>query len=401
MRDATGAEPANEPRPVPRPETISAPGGYQVEAIADADGFRALRDDWNALLQRSSSDCLFLTWEWLYLWWLHLGGAALSILAVRRDGELVGIAPFMETRGFTRRLELLGTGTVGSDYLDLVADRAHEPGVLGALRGWLDERGIAVTASQVLRSGSLMERLLAALALNRWEHTSTVINVCPYAPLGGHSWDSYLGELSSSHRYNFRRRLRQLEKRYRVELVRAGSEEERQRGLETLVALHLRRWSERHGSDAFSRAALIDFHHDVSRRALENGWLRLYVLRLDGRPAAALYGFKYGDRFYFYQSGFDPDYGKHSVGLVMMGLSIRDAIGEGAREYDLLHGDERYKFSWASRSREIARFDAYPPGLAGAALRRGQALTQASKQAARSWLPESVIATIAAARSQG
>jgi CelD/BcsL family acetyltransferase involved in cellulose biosynthesis len=85
----------------------------------------------------------------------------------------------------------------------------------------------------------------------------------------------------------------------------------------------------------------------------------------------------------------------------MMGLSIRDAIGEGAREYDLLHGDERYKFSWASRSREIARFDAYPPGLAGAALRRGQALTQASKQAARSWLPESVIATIAAARSQG
>src|SRR5207245_43184 len=81
--------------------------------------------------------------------------------------------------------------------------------------------------------------------------------------------------------------------------------------------------------------------------APDRGWLRLSELRLDGRPAASLYGFRYRDTFSFYQSGFDPAYARDSVGLVTMGLAIRSAIEEGAAEYDLLHGDEAYKFQWA------------------------------------------------------
>ena len=87
--------------------------------------------------------------------------------------------------------------------------------------------------------------------------------------------------------------------------------------------------------------------------ALARDWLRLFVLRLDGKPAASLYGINYNGVFYFYQSGFDPDYGNHSVGLVTMALAIKAAIEEGAEEYDLLHGDERYKFHWAQELREI------------------------------------------------
>ncbi len=54
----------------------------------------------------------------------------------------------------------------------------------------------------------------------------------------------------------------------------------------------------------------------MSRLALDRRWLRLFVLRLDGVPVAALYGFLYQRVFYFYQSGYDPRYSKHSVGLV-------------------------------------------------------------------------------------
>src|SRR2546427_4482076 len=35
-------------------------------------GFEKLREEWNELLQASASNCLFLTWEWLYTWWKHL-----------------------------------------------------------------------------------------------------------------------------------------------------------------------------------------------------------------------------------------------------------------------------------------------------------------------------------------
>src|SRR5439155_184650 len=81
-------------------------------------------------------------------------------------------------------------------------------------------------------------------------------------------------------------------------------------------------------------------YDDVSRSGLELGWLRLFILRLDGRPAAALHGYQYGGVFSFYQAGFDPAFAKQSVGLVTMALAIKSAIEEGADEYDLLHGAE-------------------------------------------------------------
>lgn len=66
-----------------------------VERIANVSEFLALRDEWSELLRASDSDSLFLTWEWLYTWWRHLAeDRQLSILLVRRSGQLIGLAPF-------------------------------------------------------------------------------------------------------------------------------------------------------------------------------------------------------------------------------------------------------------------------------------------------------------------
>ena len=42
--------------------------------------------------------------------------------------------------------------------------------------------------------------------------------MCPFIDLTGHSWDSYLDDLGPAHRYNFRRRLRNLERLGRLRL---------------------------------------------------------------------------------------------------------------------------------------------------------------------------------------
>jgi CelD/BcsL family acetyltransferase involved in cellulose biosynthesis len=89
------------------------------------------------------------------------------------------------------------------------------------------------------------------------------------------------------------------------------------------------------------------------------------VLRLNGKPAGCLYGFLYGGKFYYYQSGFDPAYEKYSPGMIVFGLSIQAAIEEGAYEFDLLHGDESYKSRWTGLRRDLTRVELFPPGLAG------------------------------------
>src|SRR6267143_2919811 len=111
-----------------------------IEQIEDSGGFEKLREEWTDLLHGSASNCLFLTWEWLYTWWKHLSeGRKLLITAVRCSRELVAIAPLALRPPQPARLvpfhalEFLGMESVGSDYLDVIVRRAKEQEALQAL----------------------------------------------------------------------------------------------------------------------------------------------------------------------------------------------------------------------------------------------------------------------------
>jgi CelD/BcsL family acetyltransferase involved in cellulose biosynthesis len=123
---------------------------------------------------------------------------------------------------------------------------------------------------------------------------------------------------------------------------------------------------------------LLAFHNEITRRGIERGWMRLYVLRLNGAIAAVMYGFAYNRRFYFYQHGFDAQYSQHSAGLALMALTIRAAIDEGLQEFDFLWGEEAYKSLWSHDARRLRRIQLYPAGRGrpdARARRRGAAAT--------------------------
>lgn len=360
-----------------------------VERITTTEAFRALEPEWNTLLAQSRADCVFLTWEWLFTWWKHFHpGRELSILAVRDGAALVGLAPFIlrKTRiaGLEfKSLEFLGNSTVGSDYLDVIVDRARRVEVLEALAAYVDTTGIRLDLAQMARHDADALTMAAALSGSGWRRIEIQTHVCPFIRIGGHTWDAYLETLGRAHRANLRRRLRQTGGKFDVTFVRAETADERRSALETLIRLHLARWRERGVSEAFATRALVAFHDEVTELVRARGWLRLYVLALDAVPVASLYGLRYGRVFSFYQSGFDPAFAKWSVGLITMGLAIEQAIAEGAEEYDLLHGDESYKYLWAREQRELARLELYPPSASDLAVAGARVVTRTAKRVIR------------------
>ncbi len=378
----------------------------RVELIDDTERFRALRQEWDELLEQSAADCLFLTWEWLYPWWTHCAdGRKLCLLAVRDGGDLIGVAPLAVSPWRVTRfrlfhaLEFLGTGRIGSDYLDIISRRSREQDVAEALADHLSRWGTMLELAQVNGDASLAAAVAARMAGRDWTSAAIRTDVCPFVRLAGHSWDSYLATLGSEHRYNIRRRLRNLAGRFDVRFERAATDAERRAALAEVVTLHRKRWEARGGgSTAFSTPAVLAFHEEASRLALERGWLRLFSLRLDGTPVSALYGFRYGRRFYFYQSGFEPEYGKHSVGLVTMALAIKSAIEEGAEEYDFLHGDEPYKFLWTRDVRELRRLELYAPCLRGRLSRGAVETDRVARKLARRVLPQVVVQALVRGR---
>jgi len=365
-----------------------------VEKIGDVAGFAALQWEWDELLQASDSDGLFLTWEWLYTWWKHLAGdRELSILAVRCEGELVALAPCGVRRGRPLPvLEFLGCGSVGSDYLDIIARKGREPEARRALASRLAEERLMLNWTQLKRGGCQAGGVASALGETGWSVAETETNTCPFIPLAGRSWESYLATLGAEHRYNFHRKWKRLNRDFAVQLEQVRTEEQCRESIDLVITQHNLRWRDRGGSDAFHTPGLVGFHREFSQVALERGWLRLYVLRLDGKPAACLYGFLYRRTFYFYQSGFDATYDKYSVGLITMGLAIKSAIEEGAEEYDLLHGNETYKSHWSHDSRELSRLEVYPPRGLGWICRSSVELERASRRIARRVLPKGVFA---------
>lgn len=370
-----------------------------VNIIEDSGRLSHLVDEWTELLENSEQDCLFLTPEWLTTWWrcFERDEWTLRLITVRRQSQLLGIAPlFARPRKFGglvshQSTEFLGTGVIGSDYLDVIARRGEELMLRIALTDYFNHAKPLLTLSHLSSGTAEAEGTVKELEMSGWQAMRSTVESCPYITLRGHTWESYLDSLGANHRYNFSRRLKNLHKVGVVEFDMVEKEDQRHDVLQAFLALHAVAWQERGGSQAMQTARELAFHENFSRIALERGWLRLFLLRVNGRPVGGLYGFRRGPRFYFYQSRFDPAWRKHSVGLVTMGLAIKHALGEGADEYDLLHGTEAYKFRWAKETRDLSRVHVFPPSWRGWLYRASLEAETHGKQAARRWLPETML----------
>jgi CelD/BcsL family acetyltransferase involved in cellulose biosynthesis len=344
-----------------------------IVSIEDASACAALRDEWRELLESSAGSNPFLAWEWLHAWWMHFGRSdRLRLIAVRAGRQLVALAPLRLVSApleWFSRLEFLGTGDAGSDYLDVIVRRGCEEDVVEALAEYFASESLPLRLRH-LPPVSIAAQLARRLQSAGWVSCSANDGTCPFLDLRGHTFDSFIGTLGASHRANVRRRLRALESRFDVRLRQVAQHEERQSSLAALAAFHAQRYANRGGSTAFSSPVAQAFHEEATRRALDGGWLRMYRLTLNGQTAAVMYCFSHGGRFFFYQHGYDSALASHSVGLVLMALTIDAAIREGASEFDLLWGTESYKSLWARHSRALQRVELYPLHLGGSVQRR-------------------------------
>lgn len=365
--------------------------------INRTEDFFSLQHEWQELLADSSIDSLFLSWEWQYTWWLHLSeNRALAILTIRSAGRLMAIAPMIAKPPDLKRmmpfrmLELLGTGNVGSDYLSFIVRNGAESSVMPAISAALFKRNRVLELSNIERGSRAVT--LTALAMNAkgCRTARQTQSFSPYADLCGFSWDSYMTRNDSSHKTRFNKKLRKLKKNFDFRFEQTSTESTRQQNLQVMIDLHLQRWDSKGGSNAFNSADLCAFHHAFTDIALQKNWLRLFIMWLDDRPAAAVYGFYYNNTFYYYQAGFDPKYSQYSVGYLAIGLTVELALEEGAQEYDMLRGNEEYKYAWATDERELVRLTIFPPTTKGRLCEQYLGLRERAKTALMENTPHSI-----------
>jgi CelD/BcsL family acetyltransferase involved in cellulose biosynthesis len=332
-----------------------------VSEVTDSDALDRLEGDWRDLLSRAADPTPFQSHEWQATWWRHHGRGRLWVLVAHDNGVVIGLMPLhiLRYRGTPlRQVRFLGAPL--SDFQEILAAHGHEQAVHDAFMAHLAAHSsrwdLCDFADQRKGTSLTLGAMPAGLRPLLLHH-----RVCPFIPLSP-SWDEFVKRLSKNMRTNVGRRRRQVAKEFRAEYDLATTETVAA-AMEELFRLHNARWRRRGVAGAFAGERMQAFHHEVARRFLERGWLRLHRLRLDGETRAAFYCFQLGRRVYYYLSGFDVAFGKFSIGNVLMAQAIERAIGDGATEFDLLRGDETYKFAWKAEERETLRLILGRPAL--------------------------------------
>jgi CelD/BcsL family acetyltransferase involved in cellulose biosynthesis len=105
----------------------------------------------------------------------------------------------------------------------------------------------------------------------------------------------------------------------------------------------------------FMTAQMESYFRALAGAMAEIGLLRFGILELDTRPVAMIMGFDYDNSMYLYNSSYDPQYNSLSAGLLCKILCIKESIEERKTKFDLLQGDEAYKYQLGGREVPLYR----------------------------------------------
>jgi CelD/BcsL family acetyltransferase involved in cellulose biosynthesis len=331
-----------------------------VRTIETEAEFAALADTWEALQATAVTTSVFGGFDWQHLWWRTYGkGQPLKLLVATEGDAIVGLlALYVHTvrmlRVPVRLLRFVGTGgDTYPDDLGPVLAAGHEAAAARALA----EAAVRLPGWDVLLLTDLdpacpfTKAIEVALRDRRLDVQTGQSERIAYANLPA-TFDAWLQTMHGDRRYRIRKLRKKANAAHPTRFFVFDDPATLDQGIDRLIALHHKRWQSIGAAHAFATSDYIGFHRAVMAACLRKNRLRLYALEFSGQVVAMYYFYKFRDRVYLMQSGFDPDFSDLKPGQVLLGYIFESAINEGHKVLDFLKGDHRYKEELASGERE-------------------------------------------------
>ena len=302
-----------------------------------------------ALLSRQNERLPFLHPAWLRTWLSEFGGNYEPLLLTCSQGDVLGVAPMMRIDG---QLSFIGDASI-CDFMDVLVDPEHADEAYKDLWQQLcAEDWSELELWGLMASSPTREHIKAYAAENGIAVTEEVEAVAPRLSLPD-SWEGYLATLGKKDRHELRRKIRKLyESGADVTFDVLSTQGEVVGAMDEFLDLHTR---SRADKTDFMTPEMETFFRRMASAMAAEGLIRLFMLRVNRRPAACVLCFDAGSYLYLYNSGYDPEFSSLSVGLVSKALCVQWAIENGMTGLDFLRGDEPYKYDLGAKDQEIYR----------------------------------------------
>lgn len=333
-----------------------------TEVIAHED----LRDPslvarWEALADADPAATLFHRPRYLAAWNEVFGTSlAVRVHEVVEGGRTVGIVPAATTLAGSPTGPIALRAFLGGDE---VTD------YLGPVSAPDDRRLVArAIAEDLAVDGTWHEFVMAGLATDSgWpaalaeaarDQGLTVIDevadgVCPRVDLAdGH--EAHLERLPGRLRQELVRKSRKLVRDAGdIEVVEVVADEAHA-GIDAFLAQASESLPEK--ASFFGRDDIVRWFHALTDEFAADRVLRIHRLDVGGIIGAMTVSLVHRGEWGLYNSSFDPALGALAPGFVLVGRLIEVAADEGLEVFDLLRGDEAYKYRFGAVDRTLARF---------------------------------------------
>ncbi len=331
-------------------------------------GDDALRAAWTTLLDHDPRATVFQSPRYLQTWQASLvTDEAVTTLALHDgdDGDdLVGIVVEAVVTVDDQRVVRLAGGTEVTDYRGPVARPDADEALATAWAERLAGLDVdAIDLSALPDDTGWPERLATALeasgamAVTRERH-----DVAPVVDLAD-GFDAWQASLDGKDRQELRRKARKLGRDLGpVAVVEAGADD-----LEAALDRFFTMNDGAAGDKAsfFDRPEMRDWFRALGKEFHADGIFRLHELTVADNPVAANVSLVWGDRWGLYNSAWNPRLSGFSTGNVLVAELVELAATEGLSTFDLLRGDEAYKYTFGAVDRDVVQVTAVPGGASG------------------------------------
>jgi hypothetical protein len=343
---------------------------YQTEVARTREAVEALREAWKAMPSRVDADIDFF----LRFVEVHRDFVVRPHVIVLREGSrIVSILP--------GRLERQSPG-VKIGYKEVPLPTVNQITFVGQLLGEDSKE----TAAEVMKSAeaALRQREADVALFHQVDFLESLreaiekaggVLTKDYFEKSEENWttripsdyETFLKDRSSNTRYNI--------KRYSKRLLQAFPEKVQYNVFQDVNEIEaIFRDCEAVAAKSYHRGLGVGFFDNEATRRLftlaaARGWLRTYILYINGQATAFWNGFLYRGTFLIWDTAYDSDVSDLRPGLYLLQKLIKDLCASGlVHELDFGTGSAQYKTDMCDRSgRRVSRF-LFAPTLTGVSI---------------------------------
>lgn len=318
-----------------------------------------LLEEWEALAKRLKV-VPFLQPGWLLAWWRAFGKSTqtLAIWTLYNKGRLAAVLPLVQQQGCLRSATNWHTPQSG-----FLAENAQAASAL--LRAVLIDGG----ARHVILEG------IDPLGPDAGIYSRTVRTTghgslfrpherACFLELNG-SWENYAAGLSKNLSSDLRRCRHRLDDVGHWSCDVDTGRENLFELLEAAFTVEAAGWKRSRGTAIVSSPDTSRFYNDIAGWAADANMLRVFMLRLRGRPLAMLFALEHRGVMHLLKGGYDESFAHCSPGKLLMHECIRHCFHTGLTKIEFHGNPEPYKLRWQPAFRDLQRFHAFPATAPG------------------------------------